>query len=146
MTEEINFYSRKTDYGWLSNFERASQIVGEFTYPTNEHFYQAHKALHKDVQKWIREAPSPHLAMKAGRSLRPHEMNPRWDAMKLNIMLLGLRAKFAQNFELQKKLLATGDAVLHEDSPTDMFWGKKGQDWLGKLLMQVREEIRDGRK
>jgi predicted NAD-dependent protein-ADP-ribosyltransferase YbiA (DUF1768 family) len=43
---------------------------------------------------------------------------------------------------LKEKLLATGDAILHEDSPTDVFWGKKGEDWLGKLLMKVRDEIR----
>ena len=46
---------------------------------------------------------------------------------------------------LRKMLLDTGDAILHEDNPEDPFWGigdGSGESWLGKLLMQVRDEIR----
>ena len=32
---EILFYSRGTEYGWLSNFERAYQLVRGLNYPTN---------------------------------------------------------------------------------------------------------------
>jgi len=140
---EINFYSRKPLYGFLSNFHRCPQIVDGVEYPTNEHFYQAMKARDRKVQMWITRAPSPYLAMKAGKKcLRPgREMFPlkEWDRMKVEVMLKGLRAKF-KDPHLRNRLLATGDAVLHEDSQHDMFWGKKGKDILGKLLMQVRAE------
>lgn len=43
---------------------------------------------------------------------------------------------------LRIQLGAMGDAVIHEDNPDDPFWGKNGKDMLGKLLMQVRQEIR----
>lgn len=142
VVEEINFYSRKPLYGFLSNFHRCPQVVssewGPHQYPTNEHYYQAMKAKSKEVHDWIASAPSPYLAMKAGRMLRKgKEFRDNWDNMSVGIMLNGLRAKF-EDPHLRNRLLATGDAVLHEDSPTDLFWGKKGKDMLGRLLMQVR--------
>ena len=63
MTEEINFYSRKEEYGWLSNFWRSSQIINNTEYPTNEHYYQAQKAISLEIKKWIANAPNPFLAM-----------------------------------------------------------------------------------
>jgi ribA/ribD-fused uncharacterized protein len=143
MKEEINFYSNNAEYGWLSNFARYPQIVDGKIYKTNEHYYQSQKTNDAEVSNWIASAPSPFLAMRAGRSLRiGKEFRRDWKKIKVEVMLNGLRAKFQQHPELAQKLLATGDAVLHENSPTDMFWGKKGKDSLGKLLMQVREELR----
>lgn len=142
MYDEVNFYSRKYEYGWLSNFWRCPQVVDGVTYPTNEHFYQSEKSNDKDIKMWIAAAPNPFLAMKAGRSLRSHEMVDYWDKIKVDVMLKGLRAKFTQNAELKQKLLDTGDAILHEDSKTDLFWGCLGEDMLGKLLMRVRDELR----
>ena len=143
LTEEINFYSRDSKYGWLSNFARFNQMIDGITYKTNEHYYQSEKAISDEDKEWIRNAPSPYLAMNGGRSLRyGKEMRPDWNNAKVQIMLTGLRAKFSQNPDLKAQLLATGNAILHENSPSDMFWGKKGQDVLGKLLMLVRDELR----
>lgn len=62
-------------------------------------------------------------------------------------MLLGLRAKFDQNEELLDKLLATGDRELKQHTSRDKYWGDggskgDGQNRLGVLLMQVREQFR----
>ena len=147
MTElkEINFYIREDEYGWLSNFWREEQIVDGLHYPTNEHYYQSQKANYShnlQIHNWIKTAPNAYLAMCAGRSLRDgKEKREDWNVWRVNFMLKGLRAKF-KNPELRQKLLDTENAVLHEDSATDMFWGKLGQDMLGKLLMQVREELK----
>ena len=59
-----------------------------------------------------------------------------------------LYAKFDQNDDLKAILLATGDRELREHTPRDKFWGdggKKGngKNMLGKLLMSVREELRE---
>ena len=140
---EINFYYRKEEYGWLSNFERIRQVVDGIVYPTNEHFYQSQKAKDPVVREWIRNAPSPYLAMVAGRGLRRKEIVEDWDNKKVEVMLEGLRAKFSEIIILKERLLATGGAIIHEDNPTDIFWGKIGKDMLGKLLMQVREEIKN---
>jgi ribA/ribD-fused uncharacterized protein len=142
MGQEINFYGRDGEYGWLSNFARYPQVVDGKTYKTNEHYFQSQKTLDPQVSDWIANAPTPFLAMRAGRSLREGvEFRSDWEQVKVEVMLKGLRAKF-QRPELAQKLLATGNAQLHENSPTDVIWGKKGKDLLGKLLMRVRDELR----
>lgn len=164
MTEPICFYIREEPYGFLSNFERAPQVENGLSYPTNEHYYQAQKASDPTLRAWIRNAPTAWHAMKAGRALKERETTPHWSGgqdtesnsapVKLEVMLRGLRLKFSQNPHLAEQLLATGDAALHE-SPKggfkDSFWGNTpkddgspGDSHLGRLLMQVREELRSG--
>jgi len=158
---DIRFYIVEEEYGWLSNFWRARQympwperfarvvLTDECFVHTNEHWYQANKADNLSTFRWIAEAPHPYLAMQAGRvCLKPNTSELRrlrsdWEHVKVDVMLTGLRAKFSQNPDLRAKLIATGDASIHEDSPSDMFWGVKGHDMLGRLLMQVRKELRD---
>jgi len=71
--KQILFYLRKEEYGWASNFERNYQIVDSVLYDSNEHYYQSEKAKDEGIKYWITTAPSPFLAMMAGRSLRPKE-------------------------------------------------------------------------
>ena len=56
-----------------------------------------------------------------------------------------LRVKFSSP-DLKEKLLSTGDRYLVEgNSWGDVYWGVcggKGINMLGKLLMQIREELR----
>ena len=70
-----------------------------------------------------------------------------WDDIKLDLMWKVVRTKFEQNPELMKSLLATGSALLIEDSEKDYFWGAgadgSGLNFLGKILMAVREEIKE---
>src|SRR5271157_6640544 len=129
MTDKIGFYSRDEEYGWLSNFYRCPQVVDGKRYMTNEHFYQSQKAYAPEFQEWIRLAPNPYLAMKAGRLLRagkPGELRENWDdtknPLKLVVMEKGIRAKF-QDQLLRLKLLQTYNAYLFENSPTDDYWG-----------------------
>lgn len=53
--------------------------------------------------------------------------------------------KFLTHTDIQAILLATGDRVIVEDSPTDYYWGcgcdRTGQNHLGRILMSVRQEI-----
>ena len=61
-------------------------------------------------------------------------------------MRKALMTKFSTSGFLSRELLLTGDAVLIEDSPTDLFWGagksNEGMNMLGRLLMETRETIR----
>jgi ribA/ribD-fused uncharacterized protein len=59
-----------------------------------------------------------------------------------------VRAKFNQNSDLKKQLIETGNKLLVEGNNwNDCFWGvtqdKWGENWLGRILMDVRNELRD---
>lgn len=68
-----------------------------------------------------------------------------WNLVKEDVMMTALRAKFTQNAKLKHLLLSTGTAELVEASPRDSYWGEgrdgKGQNRLGKLLMELRNEL-----
>ena len=59
-----------------------------------------------------------------------------------------LRAKFSQHQDLRKILLDTGDAEIVEHTSNDSYWGDggdgSGKNMLGRLLMEVRDELRAG--
>jgi len=66
--------------------------------------------------------------------------------VKTQVMREAVLKKFLTHAEIRETLLTTGDNLLVENSPNDYFWGcgadKTGQNCLGKILMNVREEIR----
>jgi hypothetical protein len=56
-----------------------------------------------------------------------------------------VQAKFTQHEELKVLLLSTGTATLIEHTENDDYWGDggdgSGKNKLGKILMQLREEL-----
>jgi hypothetical protein len=60
-------------------------------------------------------------------------------------MLEALRSKFTQHPDLAFKLNSSGERLLVEVTTNDEYWGDpgdgSGQNRLGQLLMQVREEL-----
>lgn len=60
-----------------------------------------------------------------------------------------LQHKVDQHEYVKRKLMATGDRILVEDSWRDDVWGwgenKEGQNLLGKLWMEIRQELYDKR-
>lgn len=139
------------EYGFLSNFSPSvfTDECGD-SYPTVEHYFQAQKATNMFDFEEIRMAKTPGLAKKFGRQIK---IAPDWESVKEQVMLDGLRYKFAIP-ELRDKLLATGDQYLEEGNfHHDNYWGDCqcprckdtfGRNRLGTLLMQVREEIKNG--
>ncbi|MCB1204519.1 MAG: NADAR family protein [Verrucomicrobiae bacterium] len=143
---EIRFYSKSPDYAWLSNFaEHGGFSLGGRAWRSVEHFYQAQKFEDSEMQRRIQAAETP---LKARKIASNREMSPRadWEAIKEGVMKEGLRAKFGQNRRLRKLLLDTGEAQLVHVSSSDLFWGRneaeEGQNRLGELLAEVREELR----
>jgi predicted NAD-dependent protein-ADP-ribosyltransferase YbiA (DUF1768 family) len=61
-------------------------------------------------------------------------------------MMEALRHKFYKDPDLMRELIETTPRPLHEDSPYDMYWGIKGKDMLGKMLMSLRDEINEMRE
>jgi ribA/ribD-fused uncharacterized protein len=143
---DIFFYSKTVEHAWLSNFAPCALVIDGERFPNVENYYQSRKATAKEARDKIAGAPTPATAKRLGRTLHSDEMVKDWDAVKFDVMRRALWAKFTQNSEMGRKLLATGDAGLHEDSQNDLVWGVKGQDILGKMLMEVREKLRSHRE
>jgi ribA/ribD-fused uncharacterized protein len=57
-------------------------------------------------------------------------------------------AKYAQNPDFAARLLATEDVEIVEDAPNDAYWGigsdGAGENWAGRILMEVRQFLRAG--
>lgn len=134
--------SFRGDFGFLSNFHEATIYVDGARYRSVEHAYQAYKTLDPWSRRLIREAPTPGQAKKLGQGV---QLRGDWEAVKVDLMRTFVKKKFENPF-LRPLLLATGDAELVEGNTwNDTFWGVcrgTGQNWLGKILMEVRETIR----
>ena len=148
MTEEIRFYRSTGKYGFLSNLYPCKVFCEGSTFESSEHAYQYGKSDDLNIKRYIKDAPTPALACIVGHGLFPYMVKEGWKDEKVNRMYGVLLLKFKQHEDLAKKLLDTGEAILIEDSKSDGFWGVgkngKGKNMLGKLLMEVRDELRGG--
>jgi N-glycosidase YbiA len=145
----IYFYKVCEPYGCFSNFSpHGIKIQGTF-WPTVEHYYQAQKfvgTVDEVVIPLIYAAETPEKAAALGRC-STRKLRSDWDVVKTQVMQEAVLIKFLTHADIRKVLLTTDDQLLVEDSPNDYFWGcgaeKTGQNHLGKVLMSVRQEIRN---
>ena len=130
------------DFAFLSNFYSIEVEFEGKVYPSVEHAYQAAKTRDEMSREEIRKATTPGKAKKLGQKVG---MCSDWEHHKLNVMRELLMKKFS-NSELREALLATGDVELIEgNSCNDTYWGicfGRGSNHLGKLLMQIRSEVK----
>lgn len=128
-------------YRWLSNFWEVRIDYEGLTYPSTEHAYQAAKTLDMETRRTFTSGTAGD-AKRRGRGL---DIRADWEEVKVQVMLDLLRLKFARP-SLAKLLLGTGERELVEgNSWGDEFWGVcrgRGLNMLGRLLMQVRAELR----
>lgn len=158
--EQVFFYEQ--DFYVLSNFSAFSLLWGGLRFPTSEHAYHYMKFERpwadeeRDgpidfngpevlIAQAIYSAPSAHEAFKLAEKHKP-QRRPDWDQIKVSVMRDILRAKAMQHEYVRRKLLATGNRQLIENSWRDDFWGwgpnRDGQNMLGKLWMEIRSELR----
>lgn len=145
----ILFYSVREPYGEFANFSRHSfKDQSGRRWPTVEHYFQAQKFLDPDLQEKIRNMKTPREAAAEGRS-RSNPLRRDWESVKDGIMYYAVYQKFKQNKELTELLLSTKDWEIVEHSKKDSYWGDGGDGYgknmLGRILMQVREELRKNR-
>jgi ribA/ribD-fused uncharacterized protein len=140
----INFYKTTEQYGCFSNFSRHMVELKGVIWPTSEHYFQAQKFAGTDDEEAVRRAFSPREAANMGRSI---PLRSDWEQVKDQIMYDVVYAKFTQNDELNSILLSTGDDELVEHTVNDSYWGDggdgSGKNMLGKILMKVREDLRN---
>ena len=144
----------------LSQFYGCEFRIEGVRYCCAEQFMMASKArTFRDAvrEKRILASRDPRKIKEFGRQVRPFDAE-MWETVAYNVVARGNYYKFIQNDELKNFLLATGDKTLAEASRTDAVWGIglsataegiedeknwRGQNLLGKALMEVRAAIRD---
>ena len=140
--ETLYFWDHSDKYGFLSNWYPCTFTVGTRDFNCVEQYMMFRKAKVANYDSHI------------------------WDAVKLDIVMVGLVSKFSQDRGLYTLLMATKDMYLVEASPHDNIWGiglneqqcveytktwhissdggsRKpfGKNLLGKLLCYVRDDL-----
>ena len=148
-SNEIRFYHSYQPYYEFANFYPREVTINGKSWPSTEHFFQAQKFVGTPIEEKIRKSHNARQAFNIARKAehmvwqRPDWHDPK---VKEKIMRLGLLEKFTQHKDLRKKLLSTEGKELIEHTTDDSYWGDGGspgvgQNRLGKLLMEVRQEI-----
>lgn len=125
----------------------------------SEQLFMYQKAMHFDdattAQK-ILMVLEPRDQKALGRKIKNFN-EAEWVSVRESKMRIACFNKFVQNAELLKQLIGTGDRIIVEASPVDAIWGIglhetdplaldqktwQGLNLLGKILMEVREELR----
>lgn len=153
------------EYEFLSNMYLCSVIIKtkdgeEMAFPSAENAFQAMKCkTRKEMEQF--QTITPYEAKKLGAKV---ELRSNWVEIRDKVMKTVLRAKF-EDQELAIQLLKTDDMALCEKNYwNDQYWGKTvgqeeieisgaagmlyktkhfGENKLGKMLCEIRQEIRD---
>jgi len=135
--------SFRGEYDFLSNFYESHFFFDGKVWSTVEHAFQSMKTLLPSRREKIRQAKSPSIARRMGRE---SSQRPDWHGIRIETMRLLVLLKFCSNKDLMDKLLNTNNLKLEERNYWgDKFWGiceGEGENWLGKILMEVREKLR----
>lgn len=144
----VNEYKEQTmindfrgKYAFLSNFYMAPLTYEGISYTNSEAAFQSGKVTsHEERLEFANLKPSD--AKRKGRRVN---MRSDWNDIKYQVMYDVVKAKFQQNEDIKKKLLATEGGYLEEGNTWgDRIWGTvngEGTNYLGKILMQVRKEL-----
>ena len=153
--EAVVFYKTKDSFGGLSNMASGYPLqINGVRILTTEALYQACRFPHlPDVQ---REIIGQHSPMTAKMKSKPHRKYSRsdWNEVRYKVMRWCLHVKLAQNYdEFGRLLLETRSQPIVEQSRKDDYWGAKlvdetgntlvGENVLGRLLMELREKLKD---
>lgn len=155
----ILFYGHTRQFGNFSQFAPYRMRENMVDFVCAEQYHMYHKALlfgDFNVAGLILRENDPAIMKRLGRQVQNFNEEV-WRANRKTIVLRGNMLKFSQHPALLDELLATGDAIIAEASPSDRIWGiglganhpdardpKKwrGENLLGKTLMHIRNAYR----
>lgn len=149
-------------FGFLSNFYPCVIEHKGITYPSVEHYYVALKVTGiqfidgvyytaPDFRELVSRILDTGDVKKLGKRIK---IRSDWGEKKLEFMNWGVREKF-KDVKLAEMLLDTGDLELIEGNNWhDVYYGKcychkcngSGENHLGKILMNIREELKGTQK
>jgi predicted NAD-dependent protein-ADP-ribosyltransferase YbiA (DUF1768 family) len=154
----------REDNGWLGNMSPHKIMYENGCWLTAEALFQALRfpmdAVNdegENIRELIRAQKSPMAAKMKAKSSKSQMIIEPMGVEDLKNMKMVLRLKFKWNCNpLERDLLETGDRFIVEDCSkrprgSGLFWGAKrlpdgnweGKNKLGKLLMELRTEIRN---
>lgn len=151
---DIIYFNRKENcFPQLSNFYNCAITYKGVIYTSVEAAYQAQKCTDPEEAATYCSM-TPHEA-----KIQSHKIKSKredWHDVNLGIMKDLLRIKFSSNPYCKAILLSTGNKVLVEKTTWhDTWWGicecprcatKEQHNNLGRLLMEVRDELRNPKK
>lgn len=133
-------------YSCFSNFYLREVKYKDKIYKTKEHAFQCQKATNQKDFDYVFEAPTPFNAKRRARKIKLKES---WPLRRIGIMKEIVLEFFKQHKDLRNVLMSTDSAELIEGNDWgDTFWGVcngEGENHLGKILMEVRDMLREGK-
>lgn len=141
----IEFYEKEDEYGGFSNFSDHPLVANNRYWRTSEHYYQSNKfEMYSEVYEEIQQAKTAMIAKEIAHS---NKVLSAWESRKILFMYMALYKKFTQNYSLKQLLLSTDGSYIVERAKDDEFWGDgkngDGKNMLGRLLMFVRDELKE---
>lgn len=139
----IRFSEIKDPHGYMSNFKKARFFIYGRWINNVETAFQSQKTHFARERDAIWACKTPREAKDLGQTV---SLRSDWEEVKVFVMKECVMAKFLQHKDLRDQLMATGEEEIIEHAPWDNFWGSgpngDGQNMLGKILMEVRNELR----
>jgi len=148
MENKIGFWGITDTYGCFSNFYPCKfKCFNDLEFNCTEQAFMYAKAItfnDIEIANKILAESDPKKIKALGRQVKNFN-DDIWNDLRFMYMRLVNYSKFSQNIELLNKLVSTGSAYLFEASPYDSIWGigkfGDGQNLLGQVLMQIREDF-----
>lgn len=157
----ICFHNPDEENGYLSNWYLSEFIIDDITFSSMEQYMMYEKAIlfhDQETAEKILQTDNVAEIKALGRTVQNFD-DTVWGQSREEIVYKGVFEKFRQNPELRKRLERTGEEVIAECAVKDRIWGIglsmkdkdrfcvdrwNGQNLLGKILMDVRKDIKQG--
>lgn len=145
--------------GPFSQWYRSILKIDGVEYNCAEQYMMAMKATmfeDKEALLKIMKAHDPSTQKATGRKVKNFDP-AKWNLVAKDFVYAANLAKFTSTSFLKRFILDTGDREIVEASPTDTIWGIglaeddpdrldrtkwRGTNWLGEVLMKVREDLK----
>lgn len=142
----IRFYKVNDEFGCFSNFsDHGLELKGKY-WNTVEHYFQAQKFAGTAYEEEVRLAKTPMDAARKGRD-RKRPLRDDWELVKDDLMKEAVLKKFSTHPDIRALLISTGNQEIIEATTDDYYWGcglsGTGKNMLGKILMEVRELLKE---
>ncbi len=140
---QIKYYDNGWVNNWFSNMTKVDIEIDGKIYKSTENYYQSQKLENWKDRLYIADL-DPHISKK---EVRNYNIRKDWDDVKIDVMKKALIAKFTKPYWKTLLLSTDNEPIIEWNNWNDKFWGvsvkdNKGQNHLGNLLMDIREEFK----